>query len=41
MIIDWRLVVIFSAIVSIVFIMIPLIALAFDYNPLQPVDAKG
>jgi hypothetical protein len=39
--VNWRGAVILSAVVSIVFIAIPLVALAFDFDPLQPVYAKG
>lgn len=39
--INWRGAVILSAVISIVFIAIPLIAIAFDFDPLQPVHAKG
>ena len=39
--VNWRVAVILSAVISIVFIAIPLVALAFDFGPLQPVRAKG
>eukprot|EP01035_Chromulina_nebulosa_P030887 gene30887-41101_t len=39
--VDWRRVVFQSAAFSIIAIGIPLIALIFHFNPLQPINAKG
>ena len=38
---DWRRTLIQSAVLSVIAIGIPLVALAFNFNPLQPVNVKG
>ena len=38
---DWRRKVIQSAVISVIAIGIPLFSLAFNFNPLQPVNAEG